>query len=83
MTDSAWLAVASFWPSLAMAIYGIRTTRITVFKERLDALEDENRTCKEQVRRLREDNEWLMQLAQRQHGERRPRWTNVDRDPPT
>lgn len=81
MGDGEWLALATFWPSLAVAFAGYRTTRVAHFKDRIEFLEQENVECKEQVRRLREDQEWLMQLAQRHYGVRRPPQRGVGSKP--
>lgn len=80
MNEAAWLAIASFWPSLAFGFTGYRSTRVGHFKGRIEVLEKENEECKEQVRRLREDSEWLMQLAQRHYGVRRQRWPTKGND---
>lgn len=80
MSEAAWLAIAAFWPSLAFGITGWRNTQVAHLKSRIELLEKERDECKEQVRRLREDSEWLMQLAQRHYGVRRQRWSQSGDD---
>jgi hypothetical protein len=64
--EAFWLAVAVAFPSLAIMIAGYRNSVVADLKSEIEALRD-------QVNRLRQDNEWLIRQARRLTGETPPR----------
>jgi hypothetical protein len=64
--ESFWLAVTVAIPSTVVLISGYRSSVVV-------ELRNEVMTLKEQVNRLREDNEWLIRQARRLTGETPPR----------
>jgi len=58
-----WLAVAAFWPSIAVAFLGARSTRVSHFKDRVDQLEHELRETQEKHKACRQDLNTLRRWA--------------------
>lgn len=61
MDIGAWIGVSSLVLSAALGYNGYRTTRVNALEKRIDELEDAHRQCESDVRRLRSDNDWLME----------------------